>query len=381
MNYIIKTIQGCNLSCVYCYEQRHNRRNRAMSLEDAKCFLQKVFDYYIRNRPEEVLAFHWHGGEPMLLGADFFEEIIGFQERLFGREIRWFNTMQSNLSLLDDSFIELYGRHGARLSVGISFDFFGDARVDKKNRSTNERVWANVKGLQEAGIETNFVTMLTKENVGRIDELYDFVRFEKVSIRFNQIFDAPRKRAFDRPPVRLSNQVFSEALKRLTQRWINDSECSFTIDNAERVMMKIANPDSTRMCWYEKNCLEGHMAICPDGTVFPCDSVYFKELSYGNIFHDSYERIVSSEPRQKLLNALGEVREGCGECQYLDYCNGGCPARAMFRMPRKDRVSRDFRFGRDPLCKSHFGLFEMIGEYLARNGVVASDWTKRSLPR
>ena len=171
MNYIIKTIQGCNLSCIYCYEQSHNKLNVAMDLDDAKRFVQKVYDYYVHNNPDETLAFHWHGGEPMLLGAGFFQEIIRFQTSVLGTRIRWYNSLQSNLTLLDDGFIELFKQYRSQLFLGISFDFFGDDRVDRGNRNVNARVWRNVKRLQEAGIRTSFLTMLTKGNVEHIDEI------------------------------------------------------------------------------------------------------------------------------------------------------------------------------------------------------------------
>ena len=87
MNYIIKTIHGCNLSCIYCYEQSHNRLNLRMGLDDAKGFIRKVHDYYVCSNPEEVLAFHWHGGEPMLMGAAFFEQVLEFQARVLGAPV------------------------------------------------------------------------------------------------------------------------------------------------------------------------------------------------------------------------------------------------------------------------------------------------------
>jgi uncharacterized protein len=369
MNYIIKTIQGCNLSCIYCYEQSHNRVNLAMRFDDATRFIQKVADYYLRNNPEEILAFHWHGGEPMLMGAEFFEQIIDFQTRVLGAGLRWYNTMQSNLTLLDDAFIELLQKYRGCLNLGISFDFFGDDRVDASNRNVNARVWRNVRRLQRAGIHTTFLTTLTKGNVEHLDEIYDLLRFQNVSIQFNQVFGAPKKRPFNRPSVRLRNVQFSAALQRITRKWLDDGEARLTVNNAERVMRKIVDPTSTRMCWYEKNCLECHMAICADGTVFPCDSFYVKECSYGNILHDPYERILSSKPRKRLLDEQRRAQRECGGCEFADYCNGGCPTRSIFSMPRTH-----LRLSRDPLCAMHHGLFETIGQHLSRAGRVRPDW-------
>ena len=373
MNYIIKTIQGCNLACIYCYEQPQNRLNRALDIADARLFLQKVHDYYARHKPTEVLSFHWHGGEPMLRGAAFFEQIITFQRQVFGDHLRWCNSLQSNLTLLDDAFIELFKKYENCLTLGISFDFFGHDRVDPRNRSINEHVWRNIRRLQEAGVQTNFVTMLTRGNVEHLDELYELLRSENISIRFNQVFGAPRRRRFNRPSVRLRNSQFREALTRFTRRWLDDGESSFCINNAERIATKIINPSATRMCWYEKNCLEEHMAICPDGTVFPCDSFYVDGYSYGNILRDDYESLLASSARQRLLQAQAAVTQECEQCEYLKYCNGGCPTRSIFGVPRK-RI----RLRKDPLCAAHRDLFEMIGSYLVEQGVVPPDWTQRA---
>lgn len=369
MNYIIKTIQGCNLSCIYCYEQSHNRLNLALGLDDATRFIQKVADYYLRNNPQEILAFHWHGGEPMLMGADFFEQIIRFQTGVLGTRLRWYNTMQSNLTLLDDAFIELLERYGSCLTLGISFDFFGDDRVDGSNKNVNARVWKNVRRLQSAGIHTSFLTTLTRGNVEHLDEIYDLLRSQDASIQFNQVFGAPKKRPFNRPSVRLRNTQFSAALQRITRRWLDDGGARLRLINADRVMRKLLDPMSTRMCWYEKTCLECHMAICADGAVFPCDSFYVKDFSYGNILHDPYERILSSKPRKALLAAQKKGQLECRGCEFADYCNGGCPTRSIFSMPRTE-----LHLGKDPLCAMHRGLFEMIGQHLIRAGRGKPAW-------
>ena len=370
MNYIIKTIQGCNLSCIYCYERSHNRLNLAMDFDDATGFMRKVFDYYRRNNPEEILAFHWHGGEPMLMGARFFERIFEFQAEVLGSGIRWYNTIQTNLTLLTDAFIELLDKYRHSVVLGISFDFFGDDRVDQNNRNVNARVWRNVGRLQKSGLPINFLTMITKGNVGHLGEIYDRVRSRDVCIRFNQVFDVPKKRPFDRSPVRLRNSQFSEAMQSITRRWLADRGCRITIDNAVRIGRKILDPGSTHMCWYERDCLEHHMAICPDGTVFPCDSFYVKGFSYGNIFHDPYERILASKPRRRLLKQQEKIHGECRGCEFLEYCNGGCPTRAMVSMPR-GRV----RVRKDPMCAMHRALFDMIGQHLVHNGLLEPDWT------
>jgi len=370
MDYIIKTIYRCNLSCIYCFEQSHNRLNQSMSLDNATQFVQKVYEYYIHNNPEEILAFHWHGGEPMLLDARFFEEIIKFQRRVLGTRIRWFNSLQSNLTLLNDDFIELFKEYKSQISLGISFDFFGSDRVDKNNKSINARVSKNIKRLEAAGIQTNFLTMITKGNVAHLDKIYDLLRSQNISIRFNQIFGAPKQRAFNRPEsVRLRNTQYSKALQQFTYRWLHDKDAQFMIDNAFHVIKKIIDPDATRMCWYEKNCFDNHMMIFPDGTVFPCDSLHFKDFSYGNIFHDSYEKILTSKPRKRLLKDHKKAPKECQGCKFLNYCNGGCPMRSIFTMAKTKA-----RLGKDPLCKMHYDMFEMIGQHLVETGKIDPDW-------
>jgi len=341
-----------------------------MGLDNATRFIQKVYDYYIHCNPDEILAFHWHGGEPMLMGADFFEQIIKFQRSVLGTKIRWFNSMQSNLTLLDDAFIELFKKYDNHINLGISFDFFGNDRVDKSNKSINARVSRNIKRLDEAGMRTNFLTMITKGNVEHLDEIYDLVRSQEISIRFNQVYGAPKKRAFNRPQsVRLRNTQYSNALQRITHRWLHDQDAQFMIENAFHIIKKIVDPNSTRMCWYEKNCFDQHMMIIPDGTVFPCDSLDNKDFSYGNVFHDSYERILSSKPRKRLLKAHKKVPQECQGCKFKDYCNGGCPIRSIFNMAKTK-----MRLGKDPLCAVHYDMFEMIGQYLVDAGKVDPNW-------
>ena len=212
--------------------------------------------------------------------------------------------------------------------------------------------------------------MLTKANIEHLDEIYDQVHSQGASIQFNQIFGMPKNRPFNCPSVRLANTQFSEALQRITRRWLDESDGRATINNADRVLKKIVAPHLTHMCWYEKNCLECHMAICPDGTVFPCDSFYIKDFSYGNIFHEPYERILSSKPRKRLRDEQRKVLQECKGCKYLDYCNGGCPTRSIFSMPQAK-----VRLRKDPLCAMHHSLFAMLGQRLVQEGLVKPDWT------
>ena len=253
--------------------------------------------------------------------------------------------------------------------LGISFDFFGDDRVDRSNGNVNARVWRNVRRLQKAGVPTNFLTMLTKGNVEHLDEIYNLVRSQDISIRFNQVFGVPKERPFNRSSICLRNTQFSKALQQVIRRWLDDGDCRFAINNADRIMKKIVDPNSTRMCWYEKSCFEYHMAIGPDGAVFPCDSFYIKDFSYGNIFHDAYERYFE-QAQKALIAGQKKVERECRGCEYLDYCNGGCPTRAIFSMP-KTKV----RLHKDPLCAMHHDLFEMIGQHLVEKGRVEPDWT------
>ncbi|PHM73224.1 radical SAM protein [Xenorhabdus kozodoii] len=94
---IIKPTHRCNLACKYCYNE--DIRHPVMTLEFLEKTIKDTFDYANDKKVFTYVHFIWHGGEPMLPGISFYENVVAFQEK-YSNGIRYLNALQTNGTLI-----------------------------------------------------------------------------------------------------------------------------------------------------------------------------------------------------------------------------------------------------------------------------------------
>jgi uncharacterized protein len=357
MNVIIKVVSDCNMSCVYCYERERNKKRLRMTLDNIEVIMQKLSDYYLKNNSSRI-NFVWHGGEPLLLGIDFFKQVILMQNRIFKNDLQWSNSLQTNLTLFDDGALKFLKEYKNDFSVGVSFDFSGKERVTRNGKSVRNTVARNMNKLYANGLPVSIVTVLTHANLKHLDEIYDFIKSNNVEVRFLWEINFPKGRANRKRTI--SPKEYLNALSKLIERWWNNGDAQGVIVNAMDIVNKLLGNNSGSICKYSNNCQEGNLFIMMDGAVLPCDHCFTEEYSYGNIFEQPIEEILSSPVRQHCLARSLNIREKvCKNCDVLDYCVGGCPALSV-------GSGRDFS-DKDPLCVVNHSLIHQVKRYLGKD--------------
>ncbi len=144
----------------------------------------EVLDSYLRQviqghrSPEVTIA--WQGGEPTLMGLDFFKKAIELERKYLRPGQRAMNTIQTNGTLLDDEWCAFFHDHG--FLVGISIDGPKDLhdqyRVDKGGRPTYENVMDGLRLLQRFKVEHNALVTINAINSDRPRDVYRFLRDE-----------------------------------------------------------------------------------------------------------------------------------------------------------------------------------------------------------
>ena len=169
----------CNLDCAYCYylEKRElypETRDFRMSEETLEAFVRQ----YIAAHPGPVVQFAWQGGEPTLLGLDFFRRVVQLQRRYAPPEKTVTNALQTNGTMLDDVWCTFLREHG--FLVGISIDgpaFLHDRyRVTTDDSGTLERVLAGHDLLREHDVQHNVLCVVNRLNSQYPLEVYQFLR-------------------------------------------------------------------------------------------------------------------------------------------------------------------------------------------------------------
>ena len=150
----------CNLDCRYCfYLEKENLYPGKSSWAMPEDVLETYVREYIQAQNVPAVAFAWQGGEPTLLGVEYFEKVVELQKKYAdGKRIE--NAFQTNGVLLDDQWGEFRSKNGFR--VGLSIDgpekLHDHYRVDKGGQPTFKRVMRGLGYLKKHGVEFNTLT-------------------------------------------------------------------------------------------------------------------------------------------------------------------------------------------------------------------------------
>src|SRR6185437_2766233 len=157
--FVVKLSKYCNLRCTYCYEYLELGNKERMSLERLRRFFANAAAYADQNGIRS-LSFIWHGGEPFLIPLDFYEEIRRLQDEAFGERIAVVNSVQTNLTVLTDRHVEVLRQGRIFRGIGMSFDVYGDQRVDTKGALRTDAILGNMQKLIDNRIPFGAIAVL-----------------------------------------------------------------------------------------------------------------------------------------------------------------------------------------------------------------------------
>ena len=168
----------CNLDCKYCFyleKEKLYPGERQWRMSDD--VLEKYVRQYIEAQPGPEVYFAWQGGEPTLLGVDFFRKAVALQKK-FARGKMISNALQTNGTLLDDEWCRFLSKE--KFLVGLSIDgpreLHDKYRVDKGQKPTFDRVMAGLELLKRHRVEFNTLTVVNDANSRQPLEVYRFLK-------------------------------------------------------------------------------------------------------------------------------------------------------------------------------------------------------------
>ncbi len=332
------------MRCAYCYYLGKERLFPAGTLRMPEDLLEKYIAQRFEASPGPNTHFEWHGGEPTLLGLDYFRTITRLQRKHkpAGRALS--NGLQTNGLLIDDEWAEFLAQEG--FSVGLSLDGpveFHDAfRKTADGRPTHSQVVHAFHVLRERRVFCNVLCVLHSVNTAAPDRLYDFFRGMGVSyIQFLPLVGAGQ--ATSKP------EEIGDFLCRIFDRWIREDVGRTVIqifDEALRPMYGVPHA----LCVHRERC--GDAAVLEhDGSLYACDHFVDPEHLIGNI----RERKLCDLAADPKMACFGRAKKDtlpryCRECEVLSFCNGGCP---------KDRIAQahDGEKGLNYLCPAYKAFF------------------------
>ncbi len=320
---VIKPTRNCNLRCKYCSVGEPN--SSRLRVDEAKIIVDKI----VRREPKSRTKFIWHGGEPLLMGIEFYKEIVAFQADLRAAGYRISNCVQTNGTLINNEWADFFRKHdfGVGLSIDGPKEINDLTRIFGKGIGAFDKIQSGTRVLDAHGIKYGFLVVISQYNATRIDEIIDFMKENKM--RFKLVAVSPIGRASEaKDEIMMTGDTFSESQLRLFQRWLDEGD-----DGQRAALWKYMVPVLTGEpveCIFLEDCQQGFIGVDSSGDAYPCGRFCGgKQFLFGNLLTDSFEQVWDSEARLKLVSRAANPPEQCQGCDYRRICNGGCPLQGL----------------------------------------------------
>ncbi len=336
----------CNLACDYCYylEKVDLYPGSGFCMSDA--VLEAFTRQYIEAQPGPEVVFGWQGGEPLLMGLDFFRQALALQKRHQRAGTRLVNTLQTNGTLLDDAWATFLRTHD--FLVGLSLDgprAMHDAyRRDRGEGGSFDRAMRGLGLLQGRGVAVNVLACVHAANADHPLDVYRFLR-DEAGGRFIQFIPVVQREGAAGQGV--EPEQYGRFLTTIFDEWLQHDVDRVSVQMFDAALAAwLGRPPG--LCVFDPTCGSA-LALEHNGDLYACDHFVTPEHRLGNVLDTPLRDLVASETQQRFGRAKGEALPAeCRRCPVRFACNGGCP---------KNRLSGGDTPGRNDLCAAYRRFF------------------------
>lgn len=369
----------CNLDCSYCYyldkAAIYGGREPVMSYD----VLETCIREYIQANDVKDVTFNWHGGEPLILGLDFYRKAVELELKYCGDK-RIHNTIQTNGTLMTPDFAAFF-KDNAFL-VGISLDGPRDIhdkyRRDKGGAPTFDKVLQAIDIMYRYGVEYNIMSTVNKESEGRGLEVYSFLK--QLGTRFFQFMpvvehvrfplsDAGKIQKKARPyivdpategasiaPWSVRPRAFGGFLCDIFDYWVRNDVGRCFVNQFDSALANWcgAQPGT---CAYAETC-GGNSVIEHNGDLYPCDHFVYQGYKVGNVTETPLRELMGSALQARFgIDKRNGLPYKCMKCQYFFACHGECPKHRFNKTESGET-------GLNALCEGYRMFFSHIAPYM-----------------
>ncbi len=371
----------CNLDCSYCYyldkAEIYGGREPVMSDD----MLETLVREYIQANDVPDVTFNWHGGEPLVLGLDFYRKAVALQKKYAdGKNI--LNTLQTNGTLITDEAASFFRENN--FLIGISLDGPKDIhdkyRKDKGGAPTFDKVIRGLEKLYRHGVEYNTMSTINKVSEGRGLEVYDFLK--SVGSRYMQFMPVVehvkyplgadgkvdrRARPYIVDPSAEGAQIagwsvsasgFGKFMCDIFDYWVRNDVGRYFVGLFDATLANYCGvlPGT---CAYARTC-GNNVVIEHNGDVYPCDHFVYPKYRLGNIRESSIRSIMEkSEMLRFGLDKRNGLPSKCLRCRFSFACTGECPKHRFSRTESGDT-------GLNVLCGGYYRFYEHTEPYMKK---------------
>ncbi len=338
---IIPTL-GCPSKCAYCWSSEVD--SPVMSIETVKDIVA-----WLKEFRSDPVTFTFHGGEPLLAGADFYRQALP----LLTGELQQLEpnfALQTNLWKLTPELADVLAQYS--IPIGSSLD--GPQELNDLQRSEGyyEKTMLGYELAKEHGLQVQFICTFTSHSVQFKEDIFNFFLENDLTLKLHPALPSLRSNEPDK--WALSPEKYGELLVYLLDKYLENMN-QIEVRNINDYCRCVFTGRGT-VCTFV-DCMENTFAVGPDGSIYPCYRfVGMPEYVMGHVRdRPSQKELAESAAGVRMLRFKEHVDIECKGCKHIRYCRGGCPYNAI--APTNGEIK-----GVDPHCIAYQRIFDEIAD-------------------
>jgi uncharacterized protein len=324
----------CNLDCQYCYFLKKERLFPNSSFRMTYDLLETFTQQYIESQPTQEITFIWQGGEPTLMGLDFYKQAVALQRKHTPQGRRVQNAIQTNGTQLNDDWARFFKQN--HFLVGISIDgpeeIHNTYRVNKGGEPSFKQVMQGLRTLKRHQVDFNVLTTVHAANAEKPLEVYRFLRDEVKTqfIQFIPIVELDEKGSVTSRSIH--GEQYGRFLIKIFDEWVHRDVGKVYVQLFDNALGKWLGIQGG-LCIFEEICGRA-MVLEHNGDLFSCDHFVDPKYKLGNISKTGIQKLASSKKQNRFrMDKLKSLPRYCLECEVRFACNGGCPKNRIIQTP------------------------------------------------
>ena len=350
----------CNLDCKYCYFLSKEMLYPGSRFRMADDLLEEYIKQMIESQRVPEVSIAWQGGEPTLMGLDFFKRSIELEKKYRKPGMTIYNTMQTNGTLLNEEWCQFFKENN--FLIGLSIDGTKDLhdfyRVDKGGHGTFDKVIKAARLMQQFEVDFNVLTTVNAHNAEHALEIYRFFRDElKIKyIQFIPIVERDNQTGFQEGNTVTERSVTAKQwghfLTTIFDEWVRRDVGEVFVQMFDAALASWYG-EPTGLCIFSEKCGKA-LAMEHNGDVYCCDHFVEPKYKLGNILETHMADLVASDKQQKFGNdKFDTLPKYCLGCEVRFACHGECPKNRFIETP-------DGEPGLNYLCEGYKSFFKHI---------------------
>lgn len=364
----------CNLDCTYCfYLEKEKLYPSNKNWKMSERVLESYIKQYINVQQTNEITFAWQGGEPTLLGVDYFKRIIELQKKYANGKLIY-NTFQTNGVLLNDEWGKFFADNNflVGLSIDGPEDIHNKYRVYKGGQNSFNKVMKGLELLKKHNVEFNTLTCVQRDNSYKPLEVYNFLK--EIGSGFMQFIPIVERTAVDKKENELSlispnihkeafltewsveSLQYGKFLSEIFNEWVQNDVGNYFVQIFD-ISLESWMGYQQSLCVFKETCGNA-MAMEHNGDIYSCDHYVYEENKLGNIISHLLKEMVDSGQQMKFgLDKKMKLPNYCKKCEYLFACNGECPKHRFNSTPEGEE-------GLNYLCEGYKYFFNYVNSYM-----------------